>query len=246
MTRAPAAPGARRPPPLAVRLAIVPAVAALLLAGLWLVAGRIAASYDASIALGAVWFLLAAAVLGKLTKHRPALRRWVRTGTIGTSAVVLAWFYWTSIRETTVQERVATAAPMGAPDAGGSPAPAAAADDDEARPAPRRNRTVAAGRVESLAHDGSGRAQVIALAEGGRVLTLTDFDIDPGPQVVVRLVAGDDPAGADHVVLGDLKGSRGDQQYRLPAGTRLERHRTVVFWCIPFSQARARARLDLG
>ncbi len=244
MSGAPAAPGAHRPPPLAVRLAIVPAVAALLLAGLWLVAGRIASSYDASIALGAVWFLLAAAVLGKLTKHRPALRRWVRTGTIGTSALVLVWFYWTSIRETTVQERVATAAPMGAPDAGGRPAPAAAAGGSA--PAPRRNRTVAAGRVESLAHDGSGRAQVIALAEGGRVLTLTDFDIDPGPQVVVRLVAGDDPAGADHVVLGDLKGSRGDQQYRVPPGTRLERHRTVVFWCIPFSQALARARLDVG
>jgi len=236
-------------PPLPVRILVVPAVAGLLLAGLWLVAGRIASTYDVSIVLGAIWFVVAAAVLGRLVKRfAPALRPWVRAGTIGTSVVVAAWFYWTSIREVTVEEQVVTAAPMTAPEpATGGSRPAADGDrepEPEPEPEPRRNQLVATGRVESLAHDGKGRAQVIRLAEGGRMLTLTDFDIDPGPQVVVRLVAGRDPAGADHVELGPLKGSRGNQQYRIPESTRLARHRTVVFWCIPFSQALAQARLS--
>lgn len=46
--------------------------------------------------------------------------------------------------------------------------------------------------------------------------------------------------------LGPLKGSRGDQQYEIPRGVDLDRYRTVVFWCVPFSQALARARLDGG
>lgn len=227
-------------PPLALRVLIVPAVAALLLVGLWIVAGRIAQSYDVSIALGAVWFVLVAVVLGKLTKRRPLLRPWVRTGTIATSVLVLGWFYWTSIRETTVNERVAVAAPVTAP----APADHSRPTEREREPVRRRvNVRLASGRVESLAHDGRGRATLIELAAGGRVLTLTDFDIDPGPEVVVRLVAGDDPGGSDFVELGDLKGSRGDQQYKVPGGTDRSRYRTVVFWCVPFSQALARARL---
>ncbi|HEX2086212.1 MAG TPA: DM13 domain-containing protein [Solirubrobacteraceae bacterium] len=207
------------------RILVVPLVAAILIGGLYVAAGRITNDYDASIVLAVVWFVVASAVLGKLVKrYAPQLRTWVRVGTIGTSVVVLAWFYWTSIRETTVNERVATA----------EPAPAR-----QAPAATPRNELLAEGRVESRAHDGEGRAQVIELAEGGRVLTLTDFDIDPGPQVVVRLVA----AGGDHVDLGDLKGSRGDQQYDVPRDVDLDIYDTVVFWCVPFSQSLAEAQL---
>jgi hypothetical protein len=218
---------------LALKLLIVPAVAAVLLAGLWVAAGRITDDYMASIALAVAWLLAATALLGKLTKrHRPDLRRWVRTGTVLTSVAVAGWFYWTSIRETTVHETVATGIPISM--LAGEPAQGAD------RPQ-RQNVVVAAGRVESLAHDGDGVARAVKLARGGRVLTLTDFDIDPGPKVVVRLAAGD-PDG-DYVELGDLKGSRGDQQYRIPDHVDLDRHRTVVFWCVPFSQALARAEL---
>jgi hypothetical protein len=92
----------------------------------------------------------------------------------------------------------------------------------------------------SLAHSGEGRAQVVELARGGRKLTLTDFDIDPGPQVVVRLTDAD----GEHAELGDMKGSRGDQQYDIPDSVNLDRYRTVVFWCVPFSQALAEAKLS--
>ena len=99
------------------------------------------------------------------------------------------------------------------------------------------------GAVEAVSHSGSGRAAVVRLADGRLKLTLRDFDIDPGPMVVVRLVAGDDDAGSDHVARGDLKATRGNQQYAIPKGTNLRRYRTVVFWCVPFSQSLARAGL---
>jgi hypothetical protein len=220
-----------------MRILVVPAVAAVLVAGLYVAAGRITNDYDASIALAVVWLVVASAIIGRAVKRwRPDLRAWARAGTVLTCVSVAAWFYWTSIRETEVDEQVVTGVPMSSPAAPAQPsmemamAPAAEM---------KRNVVVASGRVRSLAHSGRGRAQVIELARGGRKLTLTDFDIDPGPQVEVWLRA----ANGDYVDLGDLKGSKGDQQYDVPQRVNLARYRTVVFWCVPFSQALAEAKL---
>jgi hypothetical protein len=87
---------------------------------------------------------------------------------------------------------------------------------------------------------------VIDLAEGGRVLTLTGFEVDNGPDLRVYLVAGPAPAEAevdDYVDLGGLKGNRGDQQYRIPVGVDVGHHSTVVVWCRAFSVLFARAPL---
>ncbi len=43
--------------------------------------------------------------------------------------------------------------------------------------------------------------------------------------------------------LGTLKGNKGDQAYRIPAGLDLNAHDTVVLWCVPFTVALATARL---
>jgi hypothetical protein len=227
--------------PFAVKLAALVVVPAVLLVGLWLISGRIASGYWTSIAFGVAWFVLASVVLGKLTKHRRDLRRFTRAAFALTAIAVSFGFYWTSIRETTVDEDVVAGVPAsqaaapsaGAPD-GGEPAPASM---------PVMNVQIAAGAVQAVGHSAEGRAALVRLARGGHVLTLTDFDIDPGPMVEVRLVAGTDDAATDHVLLGDLKGTRGDQQYRVPAGADLERYRRVVFWCVPFSQSLARADL---
>lgn len=213
-----------------MRILVVPAVAAVLVFGLWIAAGKVTNSYEWSIALSVAWLVVASAAIGKAVKRwRPDWRSWARAGTIGTSVVVAAWFYWTSIRETTVDETVVTGVP-------------AMATERSAPSSPARPVNVVAlrGQVMSLAHSGEGRAQVVELARGGRKLTLTDFDIDPGPQVVVRLTDAD----GEHVELGDLKGSRGDQQYDIPDSVNLDRYRTVVFWCVPFSQALAEAKLS--
>ena len=102
------------------------------------------------------------------------------------------------------------------------------------------------GKVVTLAHKASGEAAVVR-SGSRRLLTLSrGFRVDPGPRVRVYLVAGKVRGDGDvkrFVDLGKLKGSRGSQQYRIPAGTNVARYRTVVFWCVPFSQALAKAEL---
>jgi hypothetical protein len=83
---------------------------------------------------------------------------------------------------------------------------------------------------------------VVKLAAGGRRLTLSEgFEIDPGPQVRVYLAT--DGAAKTFKDIGALKGSKGNQQYAIPASIDLARYDTVVFWCVPFTQSLASAAL---
>jgi hypothetical protein len=115
-----------------------------------------------------------------------------------------------------------------------------------APPAMARNVEQYNAPVRAVGHKAAGRAAVVRQQGGPRFLTLTRFSISPGPRVKVYLVAGrvrGDGDVDDVVDLGTLKGSRGDQQYRIPAGTNVRKYRTVVFWCVPFTQILARADL---
>jgi hypothetical protein len=87
----------------------------------------------------------------------------------------------------------------------------------------------------------------IKLARGGRVLTLTGFETDPGPDLRVYLAAGrarDEGEVTDFIDLGGLKGNQGDQQYKLPVDADLRRYTTVVIWCRAFSALFGRATLQ--
>jgi hypothetical protein len=130
-----------------------------------------------------------------------------------------------------VNEKVVTAAP----------APA------QERSAPRRNTLVAQGSFESLAHSAEGRARLIETPGGKRYLTLTDFEVDNGPDLRVYLVAGDARQESDvddFEDLGGLKGNKGNQQYEIPRGLDIRRYRTAMVWCRAFSVAFARAPLN--
>ena len=99
--------------------------------------------------------------------------------------------------------------------------------------------------MRPASHSADGTARVVKLAAGGRRLTLSDgFEIDPGPKVRVYLAT--DESGTTYKDLGELKGSRGDQQYEIPASVSLTRYDTVVFWCVPFSVSLATAQLEAG
>lgn len=102
------------------------------------------------------------------------------------------------------------------------------------------------GSVRAVGHDASGRAAVV-LTNGRRVLTLRNFRIDPGPRVRVWLVPrsanGDREVPKDYKDLGSLKGNKGNQQYAIPGSVDLRRYRSVIFWCVPFTQTLARANL---
>jgi len=103
------------------------------------------------------------------------------------------------------------------------------------------------GPVRAVGHDANGRAAVVQVNGKRRILTLRNFSIDPGPQVrvylVPRSVKGDGAVKRDFKDLGKLKGNKGNQQYTIPASVDLRRYRSVIFWCVPFTQTLARADL---
>lgn len=112
--------------------------------------------------------------------------------------------------------------------------------------AKKKNVQLLHGTVRAVGHDAKGKAAVV-LTAGRRVLTLRNFQIDPGPQVrvylVPRSVKGDGDVRKNFKDLGKLKGSKGNQQYRIPGNVDLRRYRSVIFWCVPFTQTLARANL---
>jgi hypothetical protein len=106
------------------------------------------------------------------------------------------------------------------------------APDVEASP-----RVAAAGDFEARSHPGRGTATVIEVEDGSQVLTLTDFETDNGPDLLVYLVpdtaAGDSVDG--FVDLGALRGNIGDQQYVIPEGIDAGPGWRVVIWCRAFA-----------
>lgn len=94
------------------------------------------------------------------------------------------------------------------------------------------------GSFEARAHSTEGRAAVVE-SNGTRLLTLTEFRTDAGPDLFVYVVPGrtegDSVAGG--VRVGALKGNIGNQQYDLPATLELGESATVVIWCRAFSVA---------
>ena len=97
------------------------------------------------------------------------------------------------------------------------------------------------GRFHSVAHETHGTATVQQVAQGQRVLRLTDFATSNGPDVRVYLVATNDASDnetvkqAGFVELGKLKGTEGNQNYEIPATVDLARYRAVTIWCKRFA-----------
>ena len=102
-------------------------------------------------------------------------------------------------------------------------------------------KVLAKGEFHKADKAGSGTATIYQLADGKRVLRLTDFSVDNGPDLHVRLIAADDAkdtasvAKADHVELGKLKGNKGNQNYDLPENEDLSKYKVVSIWCNRFS-----------
>jgi hypothetical protein len=235
----------------AQKLLAIPVVVAILAVGVWFWSGVVAPGYWSAIVLGTLWFVACSVLFGRLGKARPELRVPLRATFLTCSVLAVFGFYWTSIRDTVVDEDVAVGVPVSKlPKAAASatidplaPQPAAAATDAPAKAdPPRRNVVERLGSVRPASHSADGTARVVKLAAGGRRLTLSDgFEIDPGPKVRVYLAT--DESGTTFKDLGELKGSRGDQQYEIPASVSLTRYDTVVFWCVPFSVSLATAEL---
>ena len=113
-------------------------------------------------------------------------------------------------------------------------------------------KALAKGEFHNADKTGSGTVTLYQLADGKRVLRLTDFSVDNGPDLHVRLIAADDAkdtasvAKADHVELGKLKGNKGNQNYDLPENEDLSKYKVVSIWCNRFSVNFAAAPLKAG
>ena len=108
---------------------------------------------------------------------------------------------------------------------------------------------LASGKFHSVAHETEGKATIYRLADGRRVLRLSEFKTSNGPDVQVYLVAANDATDSDTVKkagflpLGALKGNQGDQNYDLPTEADLGRYRAVTIWCRRFGVNFATASL---
>jgi len=209
------------------------AVVILVLAGIWVSGGLITNDFSVAMALTAAWMGLAGVTCVLVAWRRSDLRVPVLGAYLVTAVVVGGYLGRSQFLDDEVNEKVVQVTP--------------AASADREAPADRpRNVLLARGRFEPLAHAATGVASAVRRARGGRVLTLTSFEVDNGPDLRVYLVAG--PAGdesevEDYEDLGALKGNKGDQQYELPRGLDLDRYSTVVIWCRAFSVSFARAPL---
>ena len=102
-------------------------------------------------------------------------------------------------------------------------------------------KVLAKGEFHNAEKAGKGTATVYKLADGKRVLRLTDFETDNGPDLHVRLIAADDArdtasvAKADFVELAKLRGNKGNQNYDVPADVDLSKYKVVSIWCNRFS-----------
>ena len=102
-------------------------------------------------------------------------------------------------------------------------------------------KVLAKGEFHNADKAGSGTATIYQVADGKRVLRLTDFAVDNGPDLHVRLIAANDArnttsvANTNHVELGKLKGNQGNQNYDLPENVDLSKYRVLSIWCNRFS-----------
>jgi hypothetical protein len=244
---------APRSTPLLLKVAAIPTILVVEVAGLLLVAGALASSiagavgrgFFLSIGFGAIWIAVGGFLLRSVTRGYPDLRTVTRVTWLGTALIASAFFAWTSFRVTTVNETVARGVP--ASHGGDAAAPTSQAQGSTTSSAPPVvDVQLASGRFRDLDENASGNAAVVRLAHGGQVLTLTDFSASNGPDVRVYLVAGRVNRAADvhdKVDLGGLKGNRGDQQYAIPDSVDLSRYSTVVIYCRSFSVAFGAAEL---
>jgi Electron transfer DM13 len=108
------------------------------------------------------------------------------------------------------------------------------------------------GRLESKAHQTTGRATIYKTPDGKQYLRLTDFSTSNGPDVHVVLARSDEAnltqeivkGQLDSVELGSLKGNQGDQNYDLPASVDLQKYNAAVIYCERFHTVFGLAQLE--
>lgn len=134
---------------------------------------------------------------------------------------------------TTVEVNEAPPVPVAA-----STAPATGASSQKPAETPQ---VLSSGKFVTHEHKTSGKARVLQLPDGKRVLRIEDLNTSDGPDLRVWL--SDQPVtdgwhnfdDGKYLELGDLKGNKGNANYAIPASADLDKLKSVTIWCKRFS-----------
>ncbi|PRT22665.1 DM13 domain-containing protein [Bacillus thuringiensis] len=106
----------------------------------------------------------------------------------------------------------------------------------------QQKRVISAGQFQNGVHETTGTATIHQLADGKRVLRLSNFSTSNGPDVRVVLVPtnhlknNEDVKNHRYIELGKLKGNKGDQNYEIPEGIDVCTYGSVSIWCKRFNE----------
>lgn len=106
----------------------------------------------------------------------------------------------------------------------------------------QQERVISEGQFQNGVHETTGRATIHQLADGKRVLRLSNFSTSNGPDVRVVLVPtnhlknNEDVKNHQYIELGKLKGNKGDQNYGIPEGIDVGTYGSVSIWCKRFNE----------
>ena len=171
---------------------------------------------------------------------------WLVIVLLGLGAAGGLWWFqpWRLVTDTEVREPLTVAGPARPPATSLAASPAA--PPSAAAPAAPADgpAVVLAGDFVTHEHDTSGTARLVRDADGGHRLEIAGLDTSDGPDLRVWLT--DQPVRPGRagwqvfddgrwVELGRLKGNRGDQVYRVPAGVDVDGLRSVSIWCKRFA-----------
>ena len=104
--------------------------------------------------------------------------------------------------------------------------------------------TLAAGSFISHEHVTTGRASVLQLPDGSRILRLTNVSTSDGPDLKVWITDAPVIAGkagwrvfddGSYVNLGNLKANKGNQNYAIPSDVDFKKLTSVSIWCDRFN-----------
>ena len=212
-----------------VRVLSVPAVIAAVVAGVWVTGAVLTEDASVAMVLTGVWLATAGGLAVLVGLHWRRLAVPVIASWLVSSMAVGGFLLLTSAVDRVVDENVVTV-----PRTSGSPSPANAAEPTASAAPAKGPRVLLAGPFSAGAHPTRGQATLVEKPGGARVLTLTQFETDPGPDLRVYLVPGDGSSVSGALDVGALKGNKGDQQYDVPTDAP---DGAVVIWCRAFTVA---------